>query len=65
MLTTPEALAILGVSRSTIDRWRFQGVLKPAAQLPGPNGAYLWDRKAVERLAAARALFVPATEETP
>lgn len=51
-----EACQILGgIERSTLVRWVQAGRIKPAAKLPGANGAYLYRRRDLERLAAKRA----------
>ena len=38
----------------TVARWVEAGTLTPAAQAPGPFGAYLFDAEQVEDLAEAR-----------
>lgn len=56
LVATPEAAAILGYkNRSSVARLVYEGKLKYARQLPGKNGAYLFERAAVEALAALRA----------
>lgn len=42
---------ILGIERSTLIRWVQLKQIRPATKLPGPNGAYLYRRSEVERLA--------------
>lgn len=44
----------LGVTPRTVARWVEAGTLTPAAQAPGPFGAYLFDAEQVEDLAEAR-----------
>lgn len=55
LVTSPQAAAILGVSARTIQRMAVEGFLPVAQQLPGPNGAYLYERSAVLAVAALRA----------
>ena len=55
LLTSPEAGAIIGKSARTVQRMAETGELAYAQKLPGPNGAYLFDRAEVERFAAAGA----------
>jgi excisionase family DNA binding protein len=55
LIGSDEASKILGVHRATFLRWVEDEVIKPVHQLPGPNGAYLFDRSAVETLAASKA----------
>ena len=45
---------MLGVHRATFLRWVADGVIEPVHQLPGANGAYLFERAAVQRLAEAK-----------
>jgi len=49
-----EAEQLLGVSQSTLNRWIKRGLIRPARQLPGYRGAYLFDRADVERFASTR-----------
>lgn len=51
-LTSPEAGAILGKSARTVQRMADSGDLPYVHKLPGPNGAYLFDRAEVLRVAA-------------
>ncbi|MEA1795150.1 helix-turn-helix domain-containing protein [Rhodococcus sp. IC4_135] len=51
-----EACRLLDVSRATLTRWAKSGVITPAMQLPGRNGALLFKRDDVEKLAAQRAV---------
>ncbi|MCV7102533.1 helix-turn-helix domain-containing protein [Mycobacterium palustre] len=50
-----EACQILRVHATTLGRWTKNGVITPAHKLPGKNGAYLFKRADVEKLAAERA----------
>ena len=52
-ITTAEAAEILGRTVATVNRMVLIGRLKPVRKLPGKTGAYLFDRKAVEKLAKA------------
>lgn len=54
LIATREASALLGVTTRTVARWVDEGTLTPAAQAPGPRGAYLFDAEQVECLAAER-----------
>lgn len=54
LIATREASALLGVTTRTVARWVDEGTLAPAAQAPGPCGAYLFDAEQVEALAAER-----------
>jgi len=51
LVTSQEAAARLGKSPRTVHRLVRSGVLVPAHQAPGPNGAFLFRRSDVERLA--------------
>lgn len=55
LLTSTQAGQILGKSGRTVVRMADKGDIKPAGKLPGDNGAYLFKRADVERLAARRA----------
>lgn len=50
LLTSFEAGLLLGKSARTIQRMVDAGKLKPAQKLAGPNGAYLFDRRDIDRL---------------
>lgn len=50
LVSTVEAVAILGCDRSSISRWVSSGRLVPAHKLPGQTGAFLFDRAAIEAL---------------
>lgn len=61
-MTTPDELiissqvgVILGKSPRTVARLAEQGDIPYASKLPGPNGAYLFRRSDIEKLAAERA----------
>lgn len=52
LIGSKEACRLLGdINRSTLTRWVADGRLTPATKLPGGNGAFLFDRSAVEKLA--------------
>lgn len=55
VIGSAEACSILGVDRSTLVRMVQAGRLVAATKLPGPSGAYLFDRETVEQLAEQRA----------
>ena len=59
LIATREASALLGVTTRTVARWVEEGVLTPAAQAPGPRGAYLFNAEQVEALASERTAEVP------
>lgn len=65
LVTSPQAAHILGVSNRTVHRLADAGELKPALQLPGPNGAFLFLRSAVEALRDARAAAAAQPEPEP
>ncbi len=49
-VTTREAADLLGLkSTSTVVRYVYEGRLTPSRKLPGPNGAYLFERADVLR----------------
>ena len=55
LIGSAEACRILGdISRSTLTRWVESGRITPAYRLPGENGAVLFTRAEVERVAAER-----------
>lgn len=54
LLTSSQAGTILNRSYRTVIRLADLGKLPIAAKLPGPNGAYLFRRGDVEKLAAQR-----------
>ncbi|WP_353709000.1 helix-turn-helix domain-containing protein [Cellulosimicrobium sp. ES-005] len=53
-MTSTEACAVLKIDRSTLVRWVRAGRIAPTYKYPRSNGAYLFDRVAVEALAAER-----------
>lgn len=55
LITSSQAGVLLGRSARTVHRLVTDGQLSYAKQLTGPNGAYLFHRAEVERLAAKRA----------
>ncbi|KAB2583974.1 hypothetical protein BS297_17665 [Rhodococcus erythropolis] len=55
LIGSTESCRLLRVDKSTLTRWAKTGVLNPATKLPGRNGALLFERTDVEKLAAARA----------
>jgi predicted site-specific integrase-resolvase len=58
LIGSTEAFKLLGIDRSTLLRWREAGLLTEVHRLEGPNGAYLFRRADVEKLAAERAAKV-------
>lgn len=55
MIGATEAAGHLRVSKDTLIRMIARGELTPVHKLPGDNGAYLFSRADVERLAEAKA----------
>ena len=55
LIGTREAATLLNVSLPTATRMAQEGELPVVGKLPGRTGAYLFDRAAVEALAAERA----------
>ena len=53
LMTVGEVAARLGVSIRTVHRMAEDGRLRAATKLPGPKGAWLFERADVERFAAA------------
>lgn len=51
LLTSPQVGLILGKSARTIHRMVEDGVLPYVMKLPGPNGAFLFDKAAIEKFA--------------
>ena len=49
LIGSAEACRVLNVHPSTLTRWVAEGVIPAAHQLPGKNGARLFDRKVIER----------------
>ncbi len=56
LIGTTEACRILRVNASTLTRWVALGEIQEAHKLPGKNGARLFDRRDVERIARDRGL---------
>lgn len=54
LLTSTQVAALLGKSSRTITRMADAGTLPTAGKLPGPNGAYLFDRDDIEPFRAER-----------
>ncbi|MGH3953696.1 MAG: helix-turn-helix transcriptional regulator [Mycobacterium sp.] len=54
LIGSSEACTLLGISRATLTRGVLGGEFRSAAKLPGPNGAYLFERRYIESLAAKR-----------
>ena len=54
ILTSPEAGQILNLSARTVQRMADRGELDYIRKLPGPNGAYIFERAVIE--AAAKTL---------
>lgn len=55
LVTSPEAGQLLGKSARTVQRMADAGDLPYLQKLPGPNGAYLFDRAVIEAKAAESA----------
>lgn len=55
LIATREASVLLGVTTRTVARWVDDGTLTPAAQAPGPRGAFLFDADEIDAYAAERA----------
>lgn len=66
LLGTVEAADLIGVERSTLSRWMATGRIAAAMKLPGRNGAVLFERSEVDRVAAAYAAgeYAPGAEAT-
>ncbi len=54
-ISSSDAADLLGIDRSTLHLWAREGKITPLMKLAGLRGAYIFDRAAVERLAAERA----------
>jgi predicted site-specific integrase-resolvase len=55
LIGSKEACQLLGdINRSTLIRWVRAGALKPVGKLDGTNGAYMFARADVEKLARDR-----------
>jgi len=55
LVGTTYVMETLGVSRDTVVRMVARGALKAAHKMDGPNGAYLFERADIERLAREKA----------
>ena len=55
LIGSSEVCRILDINPSTVGRWVDAGRLTPAHKLPGKNGAYLFHRADIAKLAAQRA----------
>jgi predicted site-specific integrase-resolvase len=53
LLATSEAADVLGVSISTLHRWRVQGILRPAHKVSTSTGVYLFAASDVYDLRSA------------
>lgn len=51
--SSSETCEAIGIDRSTLSRWIKDGTARPAMQLPGKTGAYLFTPDEVARLVAA------------
>lgn len=56
LLSTIEAAEVIDVERSVLSRWVASGRIAVAHKLPGRNGAMLFARSEVDRVAAEYAL---------
>ncbi|SLI51266.1 Uncharacterised protein [Mycobacteroides abscessus subsp. abscessus] len=55
LIGSSEACALMRISRATLTRGVLSGQFHAATKLPGSNGAYLFERRYIEALAAKRA----------
>ena len=60
LIGTLETCRRIGIDRSTLSRWIKDGTARPAMQLPGKTGAYLFTVEEADRLAEMRAVTEPA-----
>lgn len=51
LLTSPQVGLLIGKSARTVQRMAASGELPVAHKIPGPNGAFLFRRVDIERLA--------------
>ncbi len=56
ILGVREAAEVIGVSRSTIERWAASGKLPPLRKMEGLTGGYVFEAGVVRRLAEERRL---------
>ena len=54
LLNSAEVCDLLAIDRSTLSRWVKDGRLPCYMKLPGRRGAFLFERSAVEQLAAGK-----------
>lgn len=54
LVGSSEAADILGVDKATLVRWVARGRVAPVHKLPGGNGAFLFSRAVIIRLAQER-----------
>jgi excisionase family DNA binding protein len=54
LIGSDEASELLGIHRATLLRWVASGRVTAVHQLPGANGAYLFSRPQIVRLAQRR-----------
>lgn len=54
LIGSTEAARILNIDKATLTRWVAAGDLTPAHKLPGKNGAMLFHRADIDRLARER-----------
>jgi predicted site-specific integrase-resolvase len=52
LIGTSDACRILDIHPATLGRWVASGKLRPASKLPKKNGAYIFERSEIERVAA-------------
>jgi excisionase family DNA binding protein len=54
LIGSEQACALLGVHRATLLRWAASGRVTPVHKMPGTNGAFLFSRAEITRLARER-----------
>lgn len=64
-ISSQEALRILRVALCTLTRWAADGKITPAYKMPGSNGAFLWRRTDVVKLAEERTAAQAVTSTEP
>lgn len=64
ILTSPEAGLILNKSARTVQRLADRGELEYVRKLPGPNGAYIFTRGAIEKAANDPALSTSSRNDS-
>lgn len=55
LIGSAEVCRLLSIHPVTVGRWVTSGRLTPVHKLPSRNGAYLFDRADIEKLASERA----------